>query len=142
VSAGVIRLDGIFKGNPFAGGEFDYLGFRVARMGRPVATQVETTTLNGRKALVLTEEAREMHFEERKIWLDPDSYVPLRAEYWRNGKKFLLAETEEIRDVQGVATQIRIRFSIPDRKDLTSVWQVDSIDYDRPILDSYFTPPG
>lgn len=140
-SIGVHRLKNINRGNPFAGGEFDYLHFRVARQGRPVAKQVESAVLDGRKVYVLTEEADAMHFEKRKIWLDAETYVPLRGEYWRAGNQFLVAETEEVREIQGVPTPIRIRFSYPLRPGESAVWEVESIDYDRPILDSYFARP-
>lgn len=142
-ASGARRMRAVRRVNPFAGGEFDYLGARVAREGHPVAKAVESGVVEGRKAFVLTEQAEGMHFEERKIWLDADTFVPLRGEYWRGGKKFLIAETEEIREVQGVATPTRIRFTYPNKKEdnSTTVWQVEAIDYNRPILDSYFKLP-
>lgn len=139
---GVRRIRRIARGNPFAGGEFDYLHFRVARHGHPVPKAVETDRLDGRDVYVLTEEAENMHFERREIWLDPETFVPLRGEYWRNGEKFLEAETVEIRQIQGIPTPVQIRFHYPARPELApAVWQVDSIDYERPILDSYFARP-
>jgi hypothetical protein len=140
----VRRLRRIREGNPFAGADLDYLGFRVARHGNPVATSVTTETVGERKALRLTEEATDMYFDRRDIWLDARTFVPLRGEYWVGDKKYLEAETEEIRLVQGVETPTRIRFTIPatdDKPARNAFWKVESIDYDRPILESFFSVP-
>jgi hypothetical protein len=140
----VRRLRWIRRGNPFAGADFDYLGFRVAHHGNPVATSVKTETVGERKALRLTEEATDMPFDRREIWLDAKTFVPLRGEYWANDRIYLEVETEEIRLIQGVETPTRIRFTIPatdDKPATTAIWKVETIDYNRPILESFFSVP-
>jgi len=143
-SVPVRRLRGVYKGNPFAGADFDYLGFRVAHPGNPVAKSVTPATVGDRKALLLTEEATDMPFDRREIWLDAESFVPLRGKFWRDGKVYLDVETEEVQRIQGVATPTQIRFTIPatdDKPERSTLWQVESIDYERPILESSFIPP-
>jgi hypothetical protein len=138
------QIKAITRGNPFAGADFDYLGLRVARHGHPVAKSVTSTTVGDRKALRLTEEATDMPFDRREIWLDAKTFVPLRGEYWVNDVKYLEAVTEQIDLVQGVETPTLIRFTRPakkDRPDAVSIWKVESIDYDRPILESFFSIP-
>jgi hypothetical protein len=138
------QLRSIVRGNPFAGADFDYLGLRVAGQGHPVAKSVTTATVGDRKALRLTEEATDMPFDRREVWLDAQTFAPLRAEYWDQNEKYLEAETEQLRQVQGVETPTRIRFTIPAKNGKPSkvaIWKVESIDYERPILESFFSVP-
>jgi hypothetical protein len=138
------RVPMLRKDSPFAVPAYDYLGFRVAHYGHPVAKSVTPETIGGRKALKLTEEAKDMIFERRVTWLDAESFVPLRAEYWRADQRYLVAETEKIETVQGVETPTLIRFTYAawgNSPELTATWRVESIDYQRPILESFFSIP-
>ncbi len=120
--------------------DLEFLGFGVAQSS---PTEIEAMTrapLNGRAAYKLEERAAipNARFEKRITWIDAQSFVPLRTEHWRDDRLVLLAETQEIVDVQGVATPRRMRFHKPiERREV--LLHVDSVDYQVPIADEHFS---
>ena len=56
--------------------------------------------------LGLTERARRDNprFERRIVWLDPETFVPLRTEHHKADSTLLVAETSQVKIVEGVPT--------------------------------------
>ena len=77
-------------------------------------------------------------FEERVVWIDRETFIPLRTEHQLNGRRVLTAETVEIRSVQGVPTPVRMHFERPlDGTQVELV--VEAVDYERPIPEDVFS---
>jgi hypothetical protein len=120
--------------------DLEFLGFGVAQS---VPTTLESLTrdrLDGRMVWKLVESAREPNprFETRRTWIDPTSWAPLRSEQLRGDHIVLVAETQQLADVQGVATPKRVRFEKPIEKREVQL-EVVSVDYEAPIPDEYFS---
>jgi hypothetical protein len=131
ISASLVRED-------VYGVDLEYLGFGVAP---PVPTEpiaLDGVVLGERPALRLRERATtpSPRFDERVVWLDPRTFVPLRTEHARGGRTVLVARTDEIREVQGVPTPTRIVF---ERSGETLAMHVEHVDYEAPIPESFFS---
>lgn len=124
----------------FYGLDLEFLGFDVAGDEPTEIEELQAVELEGRSCLRLTERARvpNARFERRTVWLDAETFVPMRTEYERGGSVRLLGETLEIRDVQGVPTPVRMRFLRPAEEYVVEL-HIDEIDYDKPIHDSFFS---
>jgi hypothetical protein len=120
--------------------DLEYLGFGLALIEPADIAEVQIVALGARHVIRLTEVAQRQNqrFEKRIVWLDPDSFVPLRTEHWRQGKVSLLAQTQEIRIVQGVPTPAHVVFTRPlDRESVIMV--VEAVDYQMPIPSDFFS---
>jgi hypothetical protein len=122
------------------GVDLEYLGFGLAVIEQTEVTKVEEASLGGTPTVRLTERAVEQNqrFDQRVVWLDPKTWIPLRTEHHRNGEIRLVAATEEIRAVQGVPTPIRVAFDRPQEGERV-VMHVEQIDYEAPIPEVFFT---
>jgi len=126
--------------NNLYGVDPEFLGFGIAETEPTRVKSMRRVRLNGREVYRLVERARRANprFEERVIWIDQDTFIPLRTEHQLNGRRVLTAETVEIRDIQGVPTPVHMRFERPlegSRVDLT----IEEVDYERPIPDEIFS---
>ncbi len=126
--------------NNLYGVDPEFLGFGIAETEPTRVRSMKSVRLNGHDAYRLVEEARSPNprFEERTVWIDRETFVPLRTEHRLNGKRVLTAETIEIRRVQGVPTPMRMHFERP--LDGTRVQLVvEEVDYERPIPEDVFS---
>jgi len=80
----------------------------------------------------------QQRFERRIVWLDPSSWIPLRAEHERDGATTLVARTLGIRDIQGVPTPARVVFERPLDHETIDM-EFESVDYEAPIPSSFFS---
>jgi hypothetical protein len=87
--------------------------------------------------IVETASVSNQRFDERVALLEPETFLPLRVEHRRAGKTVLTAITDEVAEVQGVLTPIRMRFIRAN--DTEVVMQVDSVDYEQPIPGAFFS---
>ena len=118
----------------------EFLGFGIAETEPTKIKSMKIVRLRGRHAYRLTENARKANsrFDTRTVWIDRDTFIPLRTEHELNGRSVLIAKTLEIREVQGVPTPVRMHFERPldgTRVDLV----VETVDYERPIPEDVFS---
>jgi hypothetical protein len=122
------------------GVDLEYLGFGLAQIEPTRLESAEAVSLEGRPAFRLVERAvaRDARFEERRVWLDAETFVPLRTEHMRGGAKTLVARTEEVRLFGGVPTPCRVVFERPLERQTVRM-TVDSADFESPIPESSFS---
>lgn len=136
----VRRIASLRARDPFSGADPSLLGLRAgAWPTEPEA--IERTEFDGAPALLLSERALgvEPPFRRRRVWLDPETWMALRLEQWDDSGRLLVGEVKERREVQGVATPQLIRF---ERDEGGAVeLRVETMDYQRPIRESYFELP-
>jgi len=122
------------------GVDLEYLGLSAAQLEPTEVDSVVPVTLSEHQCLRLTERARQPNprFDERVVWLDPLTWVPLQAEHRRQGRVVLRAQSEEIRAVQGVATPVRMLFERPEAHERVRM-SVQSVDYESPIPETFFS---
>ena len=118
----------------------EFLGFGIARTVPTRVVAMDTVRIRGRRAYRLLERAREPNrrFEERSVWIDAETFVPLRTRQLLNGREVLRAETLEVRLVQGIPTPVRMHFECPHdgiQVDLV----VEDVDYESPIPEDVFS---
>ena len=118
----------------------EFLGLGIASTLPTQLLSMQYVTLEGRPAYRLLERAREAssRFDERTVWLDRESFIPLRTEHRRDGKLVLRAETQEVREIQGIRTPVRMRFERPQDKTRAEV-RVEEVDYERKIPAEVFS---
>lgn len=122
------------------GVDLEVLGFGVARVAGLEVERAVPADLDGRPVWRVTERARdpEPRFDRREVWLDAESFVPLRVEHHRAGALTMIAVTEEMALVQGVATPRVVRFERPALGERVQM-RVDEIDYEAPIAEAFFS---
>lgn len=120
--------------------DLEFLGFGVAQTEPTEIESMRIVKHGGRAVYKLTERARRPNprFEKRITWLDASAFVPVRTEHIRSARKVLIAKTEEIRNIQGIVTPIRMSFEKPIDDEFVTL-RVDSVDYDAEIPDNYFS---
>jgi len=120
--------------------DLEYLGFGLAEREPFEAVSLEAERLGERETLRLVQQPAggSARLDRRVLWLDPESFVPLRVVHERAGARILDGATEEIRSIQGVQTPWRMVFDQPGRAERVTL-QLDAIDYEAPVADSYFS---
>jgi hypothetical protein len=129
----VRRIRSLRARDPFSGGDPSLFSLR--------AEAIERAELDGRPVLLLSERAlgTAPPFRERRVWLDPETWLALRLEQWDDSGRLLLGEVTEQHAVQGLATPRELRF---EREDGVVVeFRIETMDYQRPIRESYFELP-
>ncbi len=118
----------------------EFLGFGVAKSEPTEVTSFNSVALGASRAYRLVERARHANrrFDERTVWIDEATSIPLRTELRLACETVLIAETLEIREIQGVATPVRMRFARPlDRVHVDLV--IEAVDYDAGIPADVFS---
>lgn len=118
----------------------EFLGFGIARTEPTRIKGFEDVQLNGRRAYRLDERARKDNprFDRRTVWIDRETFIPLRTEHRLDGRTVLIAETLEVRKIQGVPTPVRMRFERPvDQTYVDMV--VEGVDYATAIPEEVFS---
>jgi hypothetical protein len=134
------RLPESLADDDIYGIDLEFLGFGVAQTEPTDIESMSVARLGERRAYRLVETAREQNprFERRITWIDAETLIPLRTEHLRDGASVLVAETREIREIQGVPTPTEMRF-VKAREDRKVILRVDSVDYDLEIPAEYFS---
>lgn len=122
------------------GVDLEYLGFGVAQIEPTTITSIRQGEHEGRSVVRVEERAQRSNdrFDTRLVWIDTESWIPLRTQHLRNGQVTLDATTERVETIDGVPTPMQIRFERPlvgERVDFS----VETIDYKAPIPPSYFS---
>jgi hypothetical protein len=136
----VRRLPQSIANDDVYGIDLEFLGFGVAQSEPTEIESMERESLEGRPAYKLTEQAlrENPRFDERVTWIDAETFIPMRTEQFRQGKRRLVARTVETKPVHGVETPVRMEFEnqLDKRKVLL---QVNDVDYEVAIPDEYFS---
>lgn len=121
------------------GVDLEYLGFGVALIEPTRVEEVRREELDGRAVVFLQETALRPNprFDERRVWLDPETWIPLRTEHLRDGRIAMVARTGEIRPVQGVPTPATVVFERDGGTTVTMT--VERVDYEAPVPDAFFS---
>jgi hypothetical protein len=135
----VRRLPQSVADQDFYGVDMEFLGFGVAQSEPTEIVECKEESVGGRRAYRLQERAlrENPRFEERLTWIDAETFVPLRTEHTRRGRRQLLADTVEIGDRQGLPTPVRVRFERADRREIEL--RVARVDYEAAIPEEYFS---
>lgn len=122
------------------GVDLEYLGFGVAQIEPAEIVALEPDSIGDRRVYRLVEKARRknIRFDRRTLWLDPESFVPLRAVHERDGRIVLEASTLETREIDGVTTPTSARFARPLDGEVVHM-TVEAVDYRSPIPESFFS---
>jgi hypothetical protein len=136
----VRRISSTLAREDVYGVDLEYLGFGVAQFERVKVESLEGTRVEGREAFLIEERALDdgARFETRKIWIDEATFVPMRTEHWKLGRRVLVARTLAVETVDGVPTPVRTSFERPDQDERVEM-TVDEIDYESPIPRAFFS---
>lgn len=136
----VRRLPGRLARADVYGVDLEYLGFGVAQIEPTGIESIELVELDGRRTVRVRESARRFNqrFDVRWVWLDPETWIPLRMQHLRRGRVTMDARTHEVRVMQGITTPMRVTFDRPLEAEVVTL-TVDEIDYVTPIPESHFS---
>ena len=136
----VRRLPEQIANDDVYGIDLEFLGFGVAQSEPTEIVSMKRDSLEGRSAYLLEEKAlrENPRFDRRLTWIDAQTWIPLRTEQYRLGKKRLVARTVETRAMHGVETPMRMEFENELDKRKVSL-RVAEVDYEVPIPEEYFS---
>ncbi|HKC52582.1 MAG TPA: outer membrane lipoprotein-sorting protein [Myxococcota bacterium] len=136
----VRRLPEAVANEDVYGIDLEFLGFGVAQSEPTEVDGMKRETLDGRAAYRLTERALRDNprFDERVTWVDAQTYIPMRTEQYRLGRKRLVARTVETRAVNGIETPMRMEFE-NQAEDRRVLLRVAEVDYEVAIPEEYFS---
>jgi hypothetical protein len=136
----VRRLPEAIANDDVYGIDLEFLGFGVAQSEPTEVESARAESVEGRPAWRLEERALRPNprFDRRVTWLDRETFVPLRTEHRRDGALRLVARTLETREIQGVATPVRMQFE-SEREGRRVTLEVEKVDYDAEIPEEYFS---
>jgi hypothetical protein len=136
----VRRLPEQIANDDVYGIDLEFLGFGVAQSEPTEIVSMKRESLEGRKAYLLEEKAlrENPRFERRLTWIDAETWIPLRTEQFRMGKRRLVARTVETRPMHGVETPVRMEFENELDKRKVSLRVADA-DYEVAIPEEYFS---
>jgi Outer membrane lipoprotein-sorting protein len=136
----VRRLPEAVANDDVYGIDLEFLGFGVAQSEPTEVLGMKREMLEGKATYRLTERAlrENPRFDRRVTWLDAETYIPMRTEQLRLGRRRMVARTVETRAVAGVMTPMRMEFENQLEKRRVSLRVVD-VDYEVAIPDEYFS---
>lgn len=82
-------------------------------------------------------------YSRLQVWIRKDNFVQVRAQAWElRGNRIKYFTASDIREVQGIWTTHRQQAITTrnGRQEHASVLQLNSIEYNGPVADDYFTP--
>lgn len=136
----VRRLPEAVANDDVYGIDLEFLGFGVAQSEPTEVESMKRETLDGRPAYRLTERAlrENSRFDERITWVDAETWIPMRTEQFRLGRRRLIARTVETRSVHGIETPMRMEFENQLENKKVSL-RVAEVDYQVAIPEEYFS---
>jgi len=136
----VRRLPEQIANDDVYGIDLEFLGFGVAQSEPTEIESMKRESLEGRPSYKLEERAlrENARFDRRITWIDAETFIPMRTEQFRTGKRRLVARTVETRPVGGIPTPMRMEFENQAEKRKVSL-RVAEVDYDVAIPDEYFS---
>jgi hypothetical protein len=136
----VRRLPEAIANDDVYGIDLEFLGFGVAQSEPTEIVGMKRESLEGRTSYRLEEKALRDNprFDRRITWIDAETFIPMRTEQFRMGKKRLVARTVETRPMHGVETPMRMEFENELDKKRVSL-RVADVDYEVAIPQEYFS---
>jgi hypothetical protein len=136
----VRRLPEAIANDDVYGIDLEFLGFGVAQSEPTEVESMKRETLDGRPAYRLRERAlrENPRFDERVTWVDAETFIPMRTEQFRLGKRRMVAHTIETRAMHGIETPMRMEFENQLESRKVSL-RVAEVDYDVAIPAEYFS---
>lgn len=122
------------------GVDLEYLGFGIAQLLPVEIESMRVDTIGDRQVYRLTERALQdnQRFDERIVWIDPDTFVPVRTEHIRDGKTTLIARTLAVENRSGVTTPMETVYERP-QDGQTVRMLVLAVDYEAEIPEVFFS---
>ena len=71
-------------------------------------------------------------------WIDAETFIPLRTEHMLKGRIVLVANTRDVKPVQGVPTPRRVSFEKPLEDGHVELY-IDEVDYQAEIPEDVFS---
>lgn len=136
----VRRLPEAIANDDVYGIDLEFLGFGVAQSEPTEVEGMARESLEGRPSYKLTERAlrENPRFDERVTWIDAQTWIPMRTEQYRLGKKRLIARTVETKRFGGIETPVRMEFENAAENRRVSL-RVLEVDYEAAIPEEYFS---
>lgn len=136
----VRRLPETIANDDVYGIDLEFLGFGVAQSEPTEVESMTRESFEGRPTFRLEERAlrENPRFDRRVTWLDAKTYIPVRTEQLRLGRRRLIARTVETREIGGIATPLRMEFENQLERRRVSL-RVVEVDYQAAIPDEYFS---
>jgi hypothetical protein len=123
------------------GVDLEYMGFGVAQLQPVEVVSMEVEHIDGRDLYRLTEQATYadlQRFDRRVVWVDPETFLIVRTEHFRDGKKTLIAKTIRTEVIDGIPTPTETIYERP-REGTVVTLTVDDVDYHSPIPEIFFS---
>lgn len=138
----VKRLSADDKNSSFVGSDFSYEDVSGRHWTEDTHTIVsDNETLGERAAYLISSKPKEGDdsFTEKKTWVDKESFLPLKEEYFdEDGELFRRFTADKIEDVDGITTITQRTMENVDKGQHTTII-FDSIEYNVGITDDIFT---
>jgi outer membrane lipoprotein-sorting protein len=138
----VKRLSADDKNSSFVGSDFTYEDVSGRHWTEDTHTLVaESETVGDREAYLISSIPNEAYkgFAEKKSWIDKQTHLPLREEYYDDkGKLVRVFTSDEIKTIDGIETVIQRTMTNEKKKQHTTIF-FDNIDYNTGVTDKIFT---
>ncbi len=118
----------------------EFLGFGIAESVPTEVVSMERTRIHDRDAYLIREKAidKNRRFDKRNVWIDAETFMPLKTEHQLNDELVLSANTVRIETLHDVPTPVEMKFLRP--KDRTTVdLYIENVKYDATIPEDVFS---
>jgi outer membrane lipoprotein-sorting protein len=138
----VKRISADDKNSSFVGSDFSYEDVSGRLWTEDDHALVsETETMNDKPVFLISSKSKieKDSFSEKKSWIDKETYLPLREEYYDNkGKLFRVFTADKIEIIDDIVT-ITQRTMENVKKNQKTVISFDNIEYNLGVTDDIFT---
>lgn len=122
------------------GMDMEYLGFGLAPSEPTTLDGLDLVELDGRPTFRLREKAlrEDARFAERTVWVDRETFIPMRVEHTRQGTTTFIGQVGKVETISGIETPVSFRAEYPTaRRKLQA--RVAEVDYESEIPDEFFS---
>ncbi len=131
------------KNSSFVGSDFSYEDVSGRHWSEDTHTLVsENETVDGRSAWLISSKPVDKDYDgfaEKKSWIDKETYLPLREEYYdKDGELIRVFTADKIETIDGIVTITQRSMENVDKGQKTTVI-FDKIDYNIGVTDDIFT---
>ncbi len=138
----VKRISADDKNSSFVGSNFSYEDVSGRHWNEDNHTLVsDTENINGRDAYLISSRPKGDYqgFAEKKSWIDKETFLPLKEEYYDDrGKMIRLFTSDKIETIDGIVT-VTQRTMEDTKKGGKTVISFDNISYNQSIGEDIFT---
>ncbi|MCK5126228.1 MAG: outer membrane lipoprotein-sorting protein [candidate division Zixibacteria bacterium] len=136
------RLSADDKNSSFVGSDFSYEDVSGRHWTEDTHTIVsENETVNDRAAFLISSKPKQEKdsFSEKKTWIDKETFLPLKEEYYNDkGKLFRIFTADKIEEIDGIITITQRTMENVKKKQRTTII-FDSIEYNVGMKENIFT---